>query len=114
MIHALVARTLERAGWDVLNAFDGLQAVQLLGLVGHAPSLIITDMRMPRMNGAELAQWVESLYPTVPILFISGFMDTDPAPVNGGRRAALGKPFTPAILLQTVRELCSTTAQTQH
>jgi two-component system cell cycle sensor histidine kinase/response regulator CckA len=114
MIHVLASRTLARAGWDVLNALDGLQAIQILASLAHPPALVITDMRMPRMSGAELGQWIEVRYPTMPILLISGFMDSLPPLSPSGLRASLGKPFTPAMLLQTVREVCSAAAQLQH
>jgi two-component system, cell cycle sensor histidine kinase and response regulator CckA len=115
MIHVIASRTLERAGWRVLNACDGVQAIELLGFLAEAPSLVISDMRMPRMSGAELGQWLESHYPAVPILYISGFIDAAPAAAYGARRASLGKPFTPAMLLQTVQELCNgSVAQTQQ
>lgn len=113
MIHLIVTRTLQREGWTVLNANDGEHAIQILGQRGEPPDLVITDMRMPRMNGAELGQWIEARYPTVPILYISGFMDMLPQPTLG-RSAALGKPFTPAMLLQAVRELCSGIAPAQQ
>jgi CheY-like chemotaxis protein len=112
MIHLIVTRTLQREGWTVLNATDGEHAVEIIGRTGEPPQLVITDMRMPRMNGAELGQWIEARYPTVPILYISGFMDMLPQPTHG-RSASLGKPFTPAMLLQAVRELCSGTALDQ-
>jgi CheY-like chemotaxis protein len=113
MIHLIVTRTLQREGWTVLNATDGEHAVEIIGRTGEPPQLVITDMRMPRMNGAELGQWIEARYPTVPILYISGFMDMLPQPTHG-RSASLGKPFTPAMLLQAVRELCSGTAPAQQ
>jgi two-component system cell cycle sensor histidine kinase/response regulator CckA len=113
MIHLIVTRTLQREGWKVLNATDGEHAIEVLGLTGEPPQLVITDMRMPRMNGAELGQWIEARYPTVPILYISGFMDMLPQPTRG-RSGALGKPFTPAMLLQAVRELCSGIAPVQQ
>jgi two-component system, cell cycle sensor histidine kinase and response regulator CckA len=114
MIHVIATRTLARAGWHVLNALDGVLAIEVLAAADQAPSLVITDMRMPRMGGAELGQWLEVHYPTVPVLFISGFMDSLPPTASGGLRASLGKPFTPAVLLQTVQALCSTIAQPQH
>ena len=113
MIHLIVTRTLQREGWTVLNATDGEHAVEIIGRTGEPPQLVITDMRMPRMNGAELGQWIEARYPTVPILYISGFMDMLPQPTQG-RSGSLGKPFTPAVLLQAVRELCSGIAPAQQ
>ena len=56
MIHLIVTRTLQREGWTVLNATDGEHAVEIIGRTGEPPQLVITDMRMPRMNGAELGQ----------------------------------------------------------
>ena len=113
MIHLIVTRTLQREGWMVLNATDGEHAVEIIGRTGEPPQLVITDMRMPRMNGAELGQWIEARYPTVPILYISGFMDMLPQPTQG-RSGSLGKPFIPAMLLQAVRELCSGIALPQQ
>jgi CheY-like chemotaxis protein len=113
MIHLIVTRTLQREGWTVLGANDGEHAIEILGQRGEPPDLVITDMRMPRMSGAELGQWIEARYPTLPILYISGFMDMLPQPAQG-RSGALGKPFTPAMLLQAVRELCSGIAASQQ
>jgi DNA-binding response OmpR family regulator len=113
MIHLIVTRTLQREGWTVLGANDGEHAIEILRQRGEPPHLVITDMRVPRMNGTELGQWIEARYPTVLILYISGFMDTLPQPTQG-RSGARGKPFTPAVLLQAVRQLCSGIARAQQ
>jgi CheY-like chemotaxis protein len=111
LIHVIVSRCLERAGFEVLHAMDGLQAVKLLSVAAEQPCLAITDMRMPHMGGAALGAWVRSGYPSTPILYISGYMDELPPPANEGSCQALAKPFTPEVLLEKVRELHPQTAQ---
>jgi CheY-like chemotaxis protein len=101
-------RVLDRAGFDVLNAQDGLEAIELLSHAGQAPSLVVTDIRMPRMGGLELGQWVGTRYPGVPLLYVSGFLyEAPPLVSENGPRAFLGKPFTPDAFLAQVRELCA-------
>jgi CheY-like chemotaxis protein len=111
LIHVIVSRCLERAGFEVLHAMDGLQAVKLLSVAAEQPCLAITDMRMPHMGGAALGAWVRSGYPSTPILYISGYMDELPPPANEGSCQALAKPFTPEVLLEKVRELCKDTVE---
>ena len=111
-VHAVAARTLAQAGWSVLNAADGLEAMELLRLLRQAPALLITDLRMPRLDGARLGEWIAERYPTVPILYISGYVDPLLPPVHGAVRAALGKPFTPDELLHAVYELCASAGPT--
>jgi CheY-like chemotaxis protein len=108
LLHVITSRVLERAGFDVLNAQDGLEAIELLSQAGQAPSLVVTDIRMPRMGGLELGQWVETRYPGVPLLYVSGFLyEAPPLGSDGGPRAFLGKPFTPDVFLEQVRQLCA-------
>ena len=105
-MHVVAGRVLERCGFDLLNAADGLEAIEILKLAGRVPTLVISDLRMPRMTGAELGQWLGDRYPGMPVLYISGFMDETPPGPRGAPQAFLGKPFTPEMLLSRVRELC--------
>ena len=108
LLHLITSRVLDRAGFDVLNAQDGLEAIELLSHAGQAPSLVVTDIRMPRMDGLELGRWVETRYPGVPLLYVSGFLyEAPPLDSDNGPRAFLGKPFTPDAFLAQVRELCA-------
>lgn len=112
LLHIIANRVLERAGFDVLNASNGLEAVELLGLATQPPILVVSDIRMPRMSGTELGQWLGTRYPAVPILYVSGFPDEFPLVLEGSApRTMLGKPFTPDMLLEQVRRLCGQEAQ---
>ena len=107
LVHVIAGRVLERCGFDLLNAADGLEAIEILALAQRAPALVISDLRMPRMNGLEFSQWLTARYPAVPVLFVSGFMDELPLPPAGPAvQSYLAKPFTPEMLLAQVRVLC--------
>jgi CheY-like chemotaxis protein len=100
-VRVLTRRILEDAGYYVWEAPDGLQALGYLaqGVV----DAVVSDIRMPRMDGWELAAHLATLSPRLPILFISGYdahigTRTLPGPV-------LPKPFTPEALLASLQDL---------
>jgi CheY-like chemotaxis protein len=72
------AAILRSAGYDVLTAEDGLDALK--SLAGALPELIITDLRMPRMSGFEFLAVVRHRFPQIPTIAISGEYVTDIVP----------------------------------
>lgn len=99
-------RILERAGFGVIEASDGAQAIaQVDGL--HI-DLLLTDVVMPGgMSGRDLAGHVEQLRPGIPVLFMSGY-NADAIATRGVLEPGISvveKPFTSADLLNKVREL---------
>jgi len=106
-VRALAREVLERQGHSVLEAGDGVQALQRYEAEGERIDLILTDVVMPRMSGRELVDRVRALRPTMPVLYMSGY--TEDAILRHGVRDAsmllLGKPFTPADLIGKVREV---------
>jgi two-component system cell cycle sensor histidine kinase/response regulator CckA len=103
-LRGLARRVLEEAGYDVLEAPDGQAALQLVNGT-HAPvNVVLTDIRMPIMNGWELAEALTSRQPPVPVVLMSGF--------GSGAEATffpavnfLAKPFTGEALLGLVRRV---------
>lgn len=73
----IVKEVLEKAGYKVTAAVDGMEAAEILQKGGHEFSLILTDIEMPRMNGFELAKAVRanSKYKGTPILALSSRFD---------------------------------------
>jgi nitrogen-specific signal transduction histidine kinase/CheY-like chemotaxis protein len=106
-IRSVVRQILERSGYTVLEAGQGIEALAVSDRHAGPIHLLVTDMIMPHMSGRELADQLARLRPALRILFLSGY--TDDAVLRDGvlesGSAFLQKPFTPQALLQRVREL---------
>ena len=102
LIRRLAGRMLEEAGFNVLQAENGLAALDIIRELNGAIDLLITDLVMPRMTGTELAERVRAEYPEVKILCISGYAHE--AVPQGC--AFLSKPFTRSVLVGTIQKLC--------
>jgi two-component system cell cycle sensor histidine kinase/response regulator CckA len=100
-------RALDAAGYTVLTAADGVEALQTSAQHGGDIHLLLTDVIMPRMNGRMLAQELSKSRPATKVLYMSGY--TDDAIVHHGVLDAgaqfLAKPFTAADLKAKVREV---------
>jgi two-component system cell cycle sensor histidine kinase/response regulator CckA len=101
---SLVAMILQRDGFQVLRASNGLEALMLYNSYSRKIDLVITDFEMPEMNGAELAARIRERDPSARILIMSGYM-----PSSGERLKqtypVLRKPFHAAELRSAVREI---------
>ncbi len=71
-VREMTSRMLRNAGYRVYQATDGREALALLAESGQV-DLIVTDVRMPYVNGYDLAAKLSEEYPHVPIVFMSGF-----------------------------------------
>ena len=98
---------LKRAGYEVAHAEHGQAGLDALASAGDPYDLVITDVVMPGMSGADLAREVSVRYPMVKVLFVSGYPDDDELVRNVAQYQLpfLAKPFSTAVLLQTVRRL---------
>ena len=103
-----VAELLRLEGYDVHTASDGQQALEAYGTFG--PTLVVSDVLMPRMNGLELARSLRRKYPGFKLLFMSGFFGSPS--INQDMMSELGrlgcpmlsKPFRAAEMLALVRQ----------
>jgi CheY-like chemotaxis protein len=104
-IRELVRRTLEGAGLVVIEAENGRQALDIFALGGEPPRLVLTDVIMPELNGRELSDALADQYPTIPILFMSGYTGDEVLARSLLPDTALfiQKPFVPDELLSRVR-----------
>lgn len=111
-LRELGARILAGAGYLVLTAPTGDEALRLLDEHRGRVDLVITDVVMPGMGGRQLSMRVASEHPTVPVLFMSGYAD-DVVPRDGlAAQAAhfIAKPYTMEELTRTVRQVLDTAA----
>jgi two-component system, cell cycle response regulator CpdR len=74
-IRSLIARALRQDGHDVMIAIDGAQALDLLAREKDAFELLLTDIRMPVMDGIALARAAARNHPEVTILLMTGYAD---------------------------------------
>ncbi len=106
-VRALSRHILQRSGYTVLEARDGVEAVRVASQHRDRIDLLVTDVVMPRLGGREVAERLAVLKPGVKVLFLSGY--TDDAVVRHGileaEVAFLQKPFSPASLSTKVREV---------
>ena len=99
-------RLLERAGYRVLAAPSGAEALKLLKERRRAVQLVVSDVRMPEMGGVELVSQLLAAGIDLPVLFMSGQLDA-PLPTNWPRtmpRRFLAKPFTLEQLSKALEE----------
>ena len=94
----LAARILADAGFHALEAHSGAEAIALLSTLHGRVQLVVSDIVMPGMTGAELAEHVARRYPGTPVLLMSGFGKLTPD--YSGQ--FLPKPFTVDALLGAV------------
>ncbi|HVX41490.1 MAG TPA: PAS domain S-box protein [Gemmatimonadaceae bacterium] len=104
-VRALTVRVLADAGYQVLEACDGLEALEVLRGLREPIDMLISDVMMPRMSGTELAAQFQRLQPGSPILLMSGYMDEESVRRSfADPSAVLPKPFSPEVLLARVEE----------
>lgn len=102
---SLTRRVLQEQGYQVLAAKNGQEALQVAAQQTEAVHLLLTDLMMPGMNGKVLAEQLKQRWPSLKILFISGYADhsVKQAGMLEPYGAFLQKPFSPDTLVQKVR-----------
>ena len=104
LLRMSVARGLERQGWRVRQAADGAAALQRLD--EERPAVLVSDIRMPGMDGIGLTEAARKVHPGLPVLLTSGFADEAArAAVPGLGVGFLPKPYTVKTLGERIREL---------
>jgi PAS domain S-box-containing protein len=97
VVRDLTATMLESFGLMVLQASSGIDALSKLS---PAVELLITDYAMPNMTGGELAALVSKAQPGIPIVFITGYADTDVLGLDNS--TVVQKPFTEQQLQEKI------------
>jgi two-component system cell cycle sensor histidine kinase/response regulator CckA len=100
----MVAMMLEEDGLHVLTAGGGTEAIDIWRSHRGDIDLLVSDMRMPVMDGCTLAKELQADDPNLPVLLISGYFESEPTGCNG-RFPLLPKPFSMPSLLNTVHTL---------
>jgi two-component system, cell cycle sensor histidine kinase and response regulator CckA len=105
-LRALNARGLASRGYTVLEASNGVEAIDVLEKYGKPVDLVVSDVVMPEMDGPTLARELRTRNPDLKIIFVSGYAE-DAFQKNlpeHGQFAFLPKPFTLKQLVAAVKE----------
>ncbi|MFH7320338.1 sigma-54-dependent transcriptional regulator [Desulfurivibrio sp. D14AmB] len=96
---------LSRGGYEVTVAENGRMALTLLAK--SEPDLVITDIRMPEMDGIEMLRRIKELHPALPVVIITGYATVETA-VEAMKRGAVDyilKPFPVEVIEETVKKV---------
>lgn len=106
-VRSLSRQLLESCGYKVIEARDGIEALEILEAAAGEIDLLVTDVVMPRMGGRELAEKIGETMPDLPILFTSGY--TGDAVIRHGVLGTtlnfVAKPFELDDVARKVREM---------
>jgi sigma-B regulation protein RsbU (phosphoserine phosphatase) len=114
-INTILSVTLRRAGYEVISAADGVEALEVIHL--HAPDLILLDVMMPRADGLEALRRIREHGPTAhtPVIMLTakGALADKMKGFERGADDYVAKPFEPAEVLARVQALLKRTAQSR-
>ncbi len=111
-VRALALRVLQHYGYNVLEARDAEEALEIFRIHSDSIQLLLTDVVMPGMNGKELADALANTRPATRVLYMSGYTDNEIARcgILDEEIAFIQKPFTPDGLIQKVRDVLDAAA----
>ncbi len=107
VLRAVACRAIRAYGYNVLEASNGSEALEICERHGDPIQLVVTDVVMPGMSGGDLARQLAEHHPGIKVLLMSGYMRDAAVRQSivrdGG--AFLEKPFTPDVLVGRIREV---------
>ncbi|MCG8423926.1 MAG: response regulator [Proteobacteria bacterium] len=109
-MRSMLGASLRREGFDVQLIDSGVQLLAELDAaraVGQAPDLVITDLRMPGIDGLEVLRHVQTTSPSLPVILITAFGDrrTHERAHSLGAAFVIDKPFQLGVLRDQVEAL---------
>ena len=103
-VRRFAVRVLEQEGYGVVEARDGVEALELIKQGGTSFEVVVSDIVMPRLNGVELMQALSVSHPDLPMILMSGYATEALAGLGiAAPCAILPKPFPSDRLLEEVR-----------
>jgi len=106
-VRRFAVRVLEQEGYGVVEARDGVEALELIKQGGTSFEVVVSDIVMPRLNGVELMQALSVSHPDLPMILMSGYATEALAGLGiAAPCAILPKPFPSDRLIEEVRR-CS-------
>jgi signal transduction histidine kinase/ActR/RegA family two-component response regulator len=104
-VRSLASEFLRSAGYSVLTAKDGAEALEVSDRFGSSIQLLLTDVVMPKMRGTELAQNLKARLPNLKVVYMSGYLEQDTCSGEILEKAiVLQKPFSRDTLIRQIGE----------
>jgi CheY-like chemotaxis protein len=100
-VRGFIVTSLEELGYRVREASDGREG--LAALEREVPDLVVLDFIMPGLSGADVARRILDRHPDQPILFVSGYSETEAVKRTAPDAQLLAKPFRAEVLQKAVR-----------
>jgi len=104
-VRTLCSLVLRKAGYQVIEAKNGREAMDIVKNLKSPINLLLTDVVMPEMNGKEVADLITNQFPDVRVIYMSGFIGE--IAIDKTDSHFLQKPFTPTILTSKVEDTLS-------
>ena len=106
LVRQTTRQWLELAGFEVCDYADPLKALEALH--PEYPGILVTDVKMPRMDGQQLLQQALQRVPGLPVILVTGHGSVDMAiaTVREGGYDFIEKPFDPERLVETIQRGC--------
>lgn len=106
LIRQSTEQWLKMAHFDVISCDSAEQAMTMLD--DQFPGIIVTDVRMPGMDGLDLMESARQLIPELPVILVTGHGDVDMAikAMRSGAYDFIEKPFVPERLVETIHRAC--------
>jgi CheY-like chemotaxis protein len=112
-VREVVGRMLERLGFRVLPAEDGVAALEELERSDHTITAVLLDVSMPRLGGSETLRQIRERRPDLPVVLMSGYTEQEVASKllddSPGAVGFLQKPFLPEDLASVLRHASQAT-----
>jgi two-component system cell cycle sensor histidine kinase/response regulator CckA len=107
LVREVAKRALERAGFEVVLAENGRQAVETFSQQGARILLVLLDLSMPEMDGEQTLVELRRIDPGVKVILSSGYdqSSTTRAPLGGRVASFIQKPYTARALVEAVRHV---------
>jgi two-component system, cell cycle sensor histidine kinase and response regulator CckA len=107
LVRSMARRSLAEAGFEVVEAANGHEALELITSEQVHLDAVLTDLAMPEVGGRQLAQRLQETRPDLPVVFMSGYTDDD-VTRRGLLQAGepfLEKPLSPGVLVRKMRQV---------
>jgi two-component system, cell cycle sensor histidine kinase and response regulator CckA len=104
-LRSVVSRVLNAAGYEVISAANAEEALRIAIQSSSPIDLLFTDVVMPGMSGSELVDRLATSFPSMKVIFTSGYIDEHLERRGIGNHRFLPKPYNPRQLTDMIREV---------